>query len=1004
MDKWRSGLLSLASAFLAIPLLAKDFYVTPDGRLAGNGTMANPWSLEKALSHPTTVKPGDTIWLRGGTYTGRWSSQLRGEPNKPIIVRQYPGERVTIDGNGSGNEPIFNFRGAYTWFWGFEITNTDPVRTAPPGQGNRGSAISLLSKGSKVINLIIHDTGQGVISNDAAPDAEINGCLIYYNGFDSTDRGHGHGLYIQNATGVKRIVDNVIFQQFGWGVHAYTEQSTLDNLHFEGNTAFNNGLLSEVSGAQTNFLIGANGSPAEGPDTSEKVAKKTFLISNYSYFSSGGVGANLGYSKGIAFPTIIDNYLVASRALALVNAFAPITMSGNTLYGTLSGFATADFPGNTFTASRPTGVKVFVRPNQYEPGRANITVFNWDRVGSVAVSLKGILNAGTRYEVRNAQNFFGPPVASGTYDGSSTISLPMTGLVPARPAGLETPEGTGPDFQVFVVVPKPPASNAKPPVAAFSFGPRSPVQGEAIAFQDLSSGTSTTRAWDFGDAASGSHNVSSATAPSHTYAEPGTYTVRLTVENDGGASTRSRNVSVTASPGSRAATLPVAGHIAGATGTVFVTDVALENPSSSPVPARLVFSPSGGEEAVEAEISLGAGETRLLADVVESEFGMTNALGSLRVETEGAPPAVVRVASRTYVENAGSTLGLGTVGLSSAEAATGDRYLSNLAVSEAFRTNIGAVNASGADQTFTLQILDAQGNILGRSVQTLGAGRQQQWGLAQLFPAVSGTGLTARIVPSGGGLAPLAYAAVTDNASSDPTYYPALGASPRQYVPGIASITGLGAAFFRSEVSISNGGRGPATVRLTFLEHDKDNSGAAAKTVVLGPYETLHADDALQTLFGVTDTYGALEVESDVSPGVTVFERILTDATTTPGTVGQQTDSVSSETLASSGSLLGVRQDTEFRTNVGLVNPGTSNATVTLTLVRSPATELGTAEVVVPPRGYVQRNLQALFPSVALPPGEVLSIGFEAGGKPVLAFASVIDNVSQDPTFYPAQP
>ena len=61
MDKWRPGLLALAAAFLAIPLLAKDFYVTPDGRLAGDGTMQNPWSLEKALSHPATVKPGQSF-------------------------------------------------------------------------------------------------------------------------------------------------------------------------------------------------------------------------------------------------------------------------------------------------------------------------------------------------------------------------------------------------------------------------------------------------------------------------------------------------------------------------------------------------------------------------------------------------------------------------------------------------------------------------------------------------------------------------------------------------------------------------------------------------------------------------------------------------------------------------------------------------------------------------------------------------------------------------------
>ena len=63
------------------------------------------------------------------------------------------------------------------------------------------------------------------------------------------------------------------------------------------------------------------------------------------------------------------------------------TMSGNTFFGPLSGFESSKYPGNAFLAIRPTGVKVFVRPNQYEPGRANITVFNWDHVGTVNVSV-----------------------------------------------------------------------------------------------------------------------------------------------------------------------------------------------------------------------------------------------------------------------------------------------------------------------------------------------------------------------------------------------------------------------------------------------------------------------------------------------------------------------------------------------------------------------------------------------------------------------------------------
>ena len=234
--------------------------------------------------------------------------------------------------------------------------------------------------------------------------------------------------------------------------------------------------------------------------------------------------------------------------------------------------------------------------------------------------------------------------------------------------------------------------------------------------------------------------------------------------------------------------------------------------------------------------------------------------------------------------------------------------------------------------------------------------------LSQLFPGVTGTGLTAHIRPSGAGRAPLAYAAVTDNASSDPTYYAALAPAPILYVPGIASITGFGDAFFRSEIAIANSGQGPAAVTVTFLEHDRDNSSAPTARFVLGPHETLHADDALFALFGLAETYGALRIQSDSSPGVTVFERILTDATRTAGTVGQQIEALAEEQLVSRGSLLGIRQDDAFRTNV---------AWSTLTPPRRrppsadrspPATELGTTTVCVPPQGYVQRNLAALFP------------------------------------------
>src|SRR5437660_8680535 len=92
-------------------------YVASIRSASGDGSAGKPWDLATALAQPSAVQPGDTIWLRAGTYRGAFTSRLTGTASAPIIVRQYPGERATIDGN-------LVLRGAYAWYWGFEITSS----------------------------------------------------------------------------------------------------------------------------------------------------------------------------------------------------------------------------------------------------------------------------------------------------------------------------------------------------------------------------------------------------------------------------------------------------------------------------------------------------------------------------------------------------------------------------------------------------------------------------------------------------------------------------------------------------------------------------------------------------------------------------------------------------------------------------------------------------------------------------------------------------------------
>ena len=129
-------------------------------------------------------------------------------------------------------------------------------------------------------------------------------------------------------------------------------------------------------------------------------------------------------------------------------------VSGNTLYGPVAGSTQTTYPSNTY-GTTPSGVFVGIRPNAYEAGRANIAVFNWGLSPTVQVNLSGVnLPIGTRFEVRDAQNFFAAPVVTGTYAGGP-ITLPMTGLTAAPPIGNApiVPLHTAPQFGAFVLLP-----------------------------------------------------------------------------------------------------------------------------------------------------------------------------------------------------------------------------------------------------------------------------------------------------------------------------------------------------------------------------------------------------------------------------------------------------------------------------------------------------------------------------------------------------------------------
>jgi hypothetical protein len=441
--------------------------VSPSGAGDGNGTLDRPLNLETALAASGPVRPGATVWLRGGTYRGAFRSDLAGTAENPIVVRPYPGEHAIID-SAPHDKPALSVYGAWTTYRDLEIMSSSAQResqqpdASEPTDLPRGPGVSVHGPDTKFVDMVVHDLAGGFGIWSDAVGSEAIGNIIYNNGWRSGGRNNGHGIYTQNKDGVRKLTENIIFNQFGAGVHAYgSESAYLDNLVLEGNVVFNNGLLGQKY--DRNILIGG-GRPAQRP----------VLIGNYTHYSRGLQSGqnNVGYQAGCADLDAHDNYFSAAQsgfAIEMVNCTG--SLQRNTFIGelravegqTLVNHVTLKerFPDNTYVEPQPSGVQVFVRPSRTEPGRVYIVVYNWAGASDVAADLSQAgLQVGSRFEIRDAQNYLGAPVLIGTYSGAP-VQLRMSGLTVAAPIGdgLQTPPHTGPEFAVFILQPQPPSAS-----------------------------------------------------------------------------------------------------------------------------------------------------------------------------------------------------------------------------------------------------------------------------------------------------------------------------------------------------------------------------------------------------------------------------------------------------------------------------------------------------------------------------------------------------------------
>jgi hypothetical protein len=220
-------------------------------------------------------------------------------------------------------------------------------------------------------------------------------------------------------------------------------------------------------------------------------------------------------------------------------------------------------------------------------------------------------------------------------------------------------------------------------------------------------------------------------------------------------------------------------------------------------------------------------------------------------------------------------------------------------------------------------------------------------------------------------------------------------------VSGIGHIHGVKPAFWYSDLAAFNPGDSTAQMRITF--HGSALTPGPV-TATLPGHQQLTWSDVLVALFGLSgEDVGAVTVESTQPLQVMArtYSRITDACDGKQKTYGQSYEGLeASQGLVPGqvGSLVNLRSDSGFRTNVEFVNIGSVAASVEVRFFNNGGAALGTPLV----RGIAPGQRVAV--TAALPNGQTAAYA-EVRATPdqarIIGFASVIDGNSTDPTTIP---
>jgi len=276
--------MALVWVLLAVqPVMAAEdqaaiYYVATNGNDSNPGTQALPWrTLNKASA---TLKAGDTLYIRAGTYNQQLKPVNDGTASAWITLAAYPGETVTLDGSGidlnewggvvdlskrqyirvqglrvinSTYAGIFSYKGAY-----LEVLSNFTSNTASSGIA-MWNANQVVVRGNEVENACT-SLGQETITIAVTSNFLVEGNEIHDSG--PVSRG-GESIDVKGGSHDGIVRGNDIHDNHKVGLYIDSYDEYTYNIVVTGNRIYNNAeygmaLASEQGGLLENVTVSNN--------------------------------------------------------------------------------------------------------------------------------------------------------------------------------------------------------------------------------------------------------------------------------------------------------------------------------------------------------------------------------------------------------------------------------------------------------------------------------------------------------------------------------------------------------------------------------------------------------------------------------------------------------------------------------------------------------------------------------------------------------------------------